>query len=171
MKALTNLFVILILLVLSCSHDSNPQGVSLPEASPISQPTSNQPKAQVQLTLDAQIQAGSWMSFSTWQQNIRLLKEGDDLFFSKENATIVEFFTNLENAIPLSLASNGLTGRLKVVKTSAFSFKEALSLFGPKDRRTSAAKEALLISHNNLLQFINQTVEKNALPDFNKPIN
>ena len=171
MKTKFSLFVFLMLLFSSCRNDSSTENVQVSEPSSIEKPSSNHPKAPVQLSLDAQAQAGSWMSFSTWQQNIRLLKEGDGSFFSNENTSMVEFFTNLENAVPMSLASDGLSGRLKVVKTSAFSFKEALFLFGPNDRQTSAAKEALLISHNNLLQFINQTIEKNALPDFNKPIN
>ncbi len=124
---------------------------------------------EVTLTSQAQIQSASWMSFSTWRQHVRLLKEDDDLFFNSEMPAIANFFTELENAIPESIASTGLTGRLKVVKTNALAFRETLSLFGKEDVQTASARYSLLISHNNLLQFINQTVEKNALPDFNGP--
>jgi len=171
MKIKNYLFVIVATVFIGCSQKTASNEVLPGEELGAQSGELKQVTADVTLTFEAQVQAASWMSFSTWQQHIRLLKQGDDLFFNNENASIVEFFTDFENAIPASLASTGLSGRFKVVKSCAFTFKEALALFGPNDSKTSAAKEALLNSHNNLLQFINQTVEKNALPDFNKPTN
>jgi hypothetical protein len=73
MKIKNYLFVIVATVFIGCSQKTASNEVLPGEELGAQSGELKQVTADVTLTFEAQVQAASWMSFSTWQQHIRLL--------------------------------------------------------------------------------------------------